>query len=604
MSYSTPPTSRRNPLPIIIAAVIGVVAIVVTYIVLKSGGDDAQPGARKHRDGCVALDVNSSVEKAGLLGQIADAYNGAGRTVGGKCVDVTISSTASGAAAEALARGWDPAREGAPAPQVWSPASSSWLALSRQQSGSGDKGVVVPTGPQPSIAQSPLVLAMPKPMAEALGWPGKQLGWSDVLGLTSAGWGSVGHPEWGSFKLGKTNPHFSTSGLQATIGVYFAATGLSSDLSEAQVTDPKVLDYVSKVESGVVHYGDTSLTFLANMAEADKQGRGLAYISAVAIEEKSVFDYNQGNPTGDPKLVGKGTKPRVPLVAIYPKEGTLLSDSPFVTLTTASEEQKAGAADFLAFVKEPAQQKRFTDLAFRSSEGKAGSVISQDNGMLPQAKVGLLTPPSPQVLARMVSGWDALRKRAQVLLVLDVSGSMAETAAGGKSRLELAKDSALKSLELFSPDDTVGLWTFSTERGTATTPYTERVPIGKVSDVKAQLQEQIRALSPEGGTALYATARAAQKKLLSVADPRRINAVVLLTDGKNEYPKDDNLPQLVTDLDASKMEESVRVFTIAFGEQADLSALQSISRASRAAAYDARDAATIDKVMVNVISNF
>ncbi|MGY0232446.1 substrate-binding domain-containing protein [Longispora urticae] len=603
MSYSTPPTSRRNPLPIIIAAVIGVVAIVITYVVLKSGSDD-EPTARKHREGCVALDVNSSVEKAGLFSQVADAYNDAGRTVGGKCVDVTISSTASGAAAEALAKGWDPAREGAPVPQVWSPASSSWLALSRHQSGTGDKGVVVPTGPQPSIAQSPLVIAMPKPMAEALGWPDKQLGWSDVLGLTTAGWGSVGHPEWGTFKLGKTNPHFSTTGLQSTVGVYFAATGLSSDLNEQQVTDPKVLDYVSKIESGVVHYGDTSLTFLANMAEADKQGRGLAYISAVAIEEKSVYDYNEGNPTGDPKLTGKGTKPRVPLVAIYPKEGTLLSDSPFVTLTTASEEQKAGAADFLKFVREPAQQKRFTDQAFRSFEGKTGPVLKQENGLLPQAKVGLLTPPSPAVLARMVSGWDALRKRAQVLLVLDVSGSMAEVATGGRSRLELAKDSALKSLELFAPDDQVGLWTFSTERGGASTPYTERVPIGKVSDVKAQLVAQIKGLSPEGGTALYATARAAQRKLLAVADPNRINAVVLLTDGKNEYPKDDNLAQLVKDLDASKMEESVRVFTIAFGEQADLNALQSISRASRAAAYDARDPATIDKVMVNVISNF
>nr|MBA3488931.1 substrate-binding domain-containing protein [Longispora sp. (in: high G+C Gram-positive bacteria)] len=400
------------------------------------------------------------------------------------------------------------------------------------------------------------------------------------------------------------NPHFSTSGLHATVGAYFAATGRSSDLTEADVADPKVVDYVRGVESGVVHYGDTTLTFLANMAEADQRGKGLSYISAVAIEEKSVYDYNQGNPTGDPKLAGKGPKPRVPLVAIYPKEGTLLSDSPFVTLSSASDEQKAGAADFLEFVKEPAQQKRFTDLAFRSFEGKAGSSINQGNGLLPDARPTTLNPPPTSVLAKTLAGWDTLRKRAQVLLVLDVSGSMAELTAGGKTRLELAKDSSLASLDLFAPEDLVGLWTFSTEMRGASTPYTEYVPIGQVSAVKGQLVQAIRGLSPEGGTALYATARASQRKLLSVADPDRINAVVLLTDGRNEYPRDDNLDQLVKDLDASQLENSVRVFTIAYGEQADFDVLQRISRASRAAAYDARDPSTIDNVMINVISNF
>jgi len=46
----------------------------------------------------------------------------------------------------------------------------------------------------------------------------------------SAG-GAFGHPEWGAFTLGKTNPHFSTSGLNATVGTYFAVYGLSTDLS-------------------------------------------------------------------------------------------------------------------------------------------------------------------------------------------------------------------------------------------------------------------------------------------------------------------------------------------------------------------------------------
>jgi Ca-activated chloride channel family protein len=114
----------------------------------------------------------------------------------------------------------------------------------------------------------------------------------------------------------------------------------------------------------------------------------------------------------------------------------------------------------------------------------------------------------------------------------------------------------------------------------------------------------IKSLSAEGGTALYATTRAAQRKMVELSDPSRINAVVVLTDGKNEYPKDSDLDALVRDIDTSDKEIPVRVFTIAYGGQADLGVLQKISSASRAAAYDASDPTTIDNVLLNVLSNF
>jgi Ca-activated chloride channel family protein len=57
-------------------------------------------------------------------------------------------------------------------------------------------------------------------------------------------------------------------------------------------------------------------------------------------------------------------------------------------------------------------------------------------------------------------------------------------------------------------------------------------------------------------------------------------------------------------LQSSAEENGVRVFSIAYGPDADLATLQQISEASRAAAYDARNPATIDKVFANVLSNF
>jgi len=608
----TQPSGLRRRIPLLVAAAVGIVLVLVVRNVFSGAGqtaDKSGAGAtqRGDRPGCIPLNVVASSEKAALLSTVADGYNGANRQVNGTCVDVRVSSKASGGAAEALARGWDEQVDG-PRPDVWSPASRSWTVLLRQRTTAKDKADLVPRD-TPSIAQTPLVIAMPKPMAEALGWPARQLGWSDILALARDpnGWGRHGHAEWGRFKLGKTNPNFSTSGLNATIATYFAATGRSSDLTTRDIKDPKVVSYVTGVEGSVVHYGDTTLTFLSNLYDAGARGQGLSYISAVAVEEKSVWDYNQGNPSGDPKTLGQQGVPRVPLVAIYPKEGTLLSDNPYTVLKAewVDDAKRAAAADFLSYVKEPDQQRRFTDAAFRSFDGRPGAVVNRDNGMLPEARFTTINPPSPAVLDQLAQSWNALRKRARVLMVIDVSGSMGEPVAGtGESKLDLAKKAALASVDALAPDDRLGLWVFSTPLGNAAAPYRELVSPASVSQIKNEYRARVRDLVPEGGTALYATTRAAVAAVRSSYDVNKINAVVLLTDGKNEYPPDNNLDSLIGSLSQEDAERSVRVFPIAYGDAADLGVLQRIGAASRATAYDASNPATIERVLVNVFSNF
>ncbi len=601
----------RNRLPLIIAIVVGIALVFgVRYFIGGSSTPSSKhPKPTAQRTGCVQLAVTASSEKAALLGQIAAEYDKGDHRAGGACIAVTVTSKASGGGMEALARGWDARRDG-PRPDVWSPASSSWTVLLQQRLASKDRPPLVPAK-LPRIAQTPLILAMPRPMAQALGWPKKPLGWGDLLALSRnpAGWGAYGHSEWGRFTLGKTNPDFSTSGLNATIGTYFAATGRSSDLTAKDITDPKVVSYVKGVEASVVHYGDTTLTFLANLQAADRKGQGLTYISAVTVEEKSVWDYNQGNPSGDPKTLGKAAKPHTPLVAIYPKEGTLLSDNPFVGLTApwVNSAKQAAAKDFLDYVQADKQQRRFQASAFRSYQGKPGSVISPANGLLPEQRITVIAPPPPSVLQLVAQSWDKLRKRARVLLVLDVSGSMGESVgSSGETKLELAKRAATAAIGQFAPDDEVGLWTFSTGASLQDVPYNKLVPIGPVKTTGPKLVAAIKGLVPEGGTALYRTTKAAQRELADTLDPDRINAVVVLTDGKNEFSPDNNIQTVIDQLNSSSESTTtaVRVFPIAYGEQADLGALTKIAEASRAAAYDASDPESVEKVLTAVVSNF
>jgi Ca-activated chloride channel homolog len=602
----------RRAVPLILAIVVGLVLIFVVRALVTGGGDDTGSDTGRadgsgQRTDCTSLKVTASSEKAALLTRIAADYNSSGRTVDGTCVDVQVTSKASGGALEALARGWDERVDG-PRPDVWTPASRSWSVLLQQRTAAQDKGDLVPAD-TPSIAQTPLVIAMPKPMAEALGWPDKPLGWADVLSLTRdpKGWGGRGHAEWGAFKLGKTNPEFSTSGLNATIGAYFAATGRSSDLTSKDIADPKVIAYVKAIEGSVVHYGDTTLTFLENLYQAAAAGRGLTYISAVTVEEKSVWDYNQGNPSGDPSTLGQRGKPRVPLVAVYPKEGTLVSDNPYVVLSAewVDGAKKKAAADFLAYVTQPDQQKRFTDAAFRDAGGKPGAALTRENGALPDKRLSVIDPPAPAVLDQVARSWEKLRKRARVLLVLDTSGSMgAPVPSGGGSKLDLAKQAAIRATSQLAPDDELGLWTFSTPQEGQSQPYRELVPTGKVSAVLPTYRQKVDALVADGGTALYTTTRDAVRQVQDSFDRERINAVVLLTDGKNEYPPDNNLDKLLTDIGGEDTDTSVRVFPIAYGSAADLGILKQIAASSRAAAYDASDPASIANVLTAVLSNF
>ena len=600
--------ASRNRVPLIAAVVVGLVAVLAVRSA-TSGGEDAstkQAPVSGGDQGCVTLALTASSEKAALLSQIAEDYAKDDGEAGGSCARVVVTSKASGGATTALARGWDAQVDG-PRPDVWSPASSSWTGLLRQQTSARDLPDLVGDAKPPSIARTPLVIAMPKPMAQALGWPTKALGWGDILALANdpQGWARFGKP-YGAFKLGKTNPNFSTSGLNATVGTYFAATQRSSDLSLKDLADPKVIAYVKAVESAVVHYGDTTLTFLSNLQKADDAGQGLSYVSAVTVEEKSVWDYNQGNPTGDPKTLGKHAKPRTPLVSIYPKEGTLYSDNPFVTLNASwvDDAKRAVAQDFLAFVQADRSQKLFAQAAFRDFEGTAGSRITLADGMIPDQPKVVLNPPAPAVLAGVKDSWERTRKRAKVLLVLDVSGSMGEAVgSAGASKLDLAKKAAASAVGLLAKDDQLSLWIFSTQQK-GELPYRELVPFGPAGTQAPLARRQIAELQADGGTGLYATVRAAARSLSAAYDPQRINAVVVLTDGRNEFPADSNIDSLTAELDREDADRTVRVFPIAYGDDADIGELTKIADAAKAAAYDASDPASIDKVLTAVLSNF
>jgi Ca-activated chloride channel homolog len=483
-----------------------------------------------------------SPEKEKLLLPLIEGYN--------RSQDKVFVEGVNAASGDAEAR----IAKGTFKPVAWSPASSLWGRLLNFEA---DKPYT-PDEAQ-SIVRTPLVIAMWEPMARALGWPKKQLGFADVLKLSTSGkgWAAFGKPEFGAFKLVHTNPDFSTSGLSAVVAEYFAALGKKEGLTEKDIANPKARKQVRDIERSIVHYGDTTL-FIENELKRE----GPSYASAVAMEETTLLDFNKTR--GD----------RDKLVAIYPKEGTFDSDSPFFTLNApwVSAAQKAGAEQFQQYLADKITPALAAKYGFRPSDrAKAPAPpITAANGADPKQPARVLAPPEPRVLAAIKKAWRRDRKPAYILLVLDTSGSMND-----EHRLERAKaglDVFFKNVE---PQDSVGLLAFSDKIQGLVEPK-------PVSQSGGELRSTVHDLIADGGTALYDATTAAFDKVRSQNQTDRINAVVLLTDGE-----DTDSSRSVEDVERELEGQGdsatqVRVFTIAYsvGAAGAEDALQRIAAAS------------------------
>ncbi|MDT0530981.1 substrate-binding and VWA domain-containing protein [Micromonospora sp. DSM 115977] len=581
------PTARPW-LPYAAAIVAGSAVIAAAYLIARPASDAV----------CTPLEVSSSIEKDVLLGELAERYNKSDRRTGGRCAVVTVHGLASGASTDALAGDWAVKQPDLPRPQVWLPTSSLWTGQLKLLDEAAGRPAQTP-GRYPSIANSPLVIAMPQPKGKHLQQQGP-LGWGEVLGSSGrTGWAAFGRPEWGRFSFGKVNPNLSTSGLAATIASYYAAINRASDLTESDVANPAVTQFVRRIEANVSHYSDDIVDLLKDRAEADLSSAGTAAptdMSAVVTQEELVYQYNEGKLSPSP-----GEKPRVPLIAMYPKEGTFNLDHPYVVLPSASPEQRDAAADFLKFLQEPPQQQSFSRHGFRDHERNAAGPLIAAVGGRGAENLTYFDPPDPTVVKAILTGWGTLRKKANILVAVDTSGSM-NAKIGDRTRFQVATRAATKGFGLLNSEDKVALWSFSSETPQRPkSPYSEEVRLSPFD--QKSLTREINNLHVEGGTALYATVRAAHRHMLDHYDQSRINAVVVLTDGTNEYTKDNNLARLLKDV-ALDPERPIKIFCIAFDEKSDFGTLDRIAKASAGKAFDARDPAKIDDAFVKLVSSF
>ncbi len=486
----------------------------------------------------VTLEIACSPEKQALFDELVKRYNASRpKTSSGKRITVVVTQmepeTMIGAALDGQY-------------QVISPDSSVWLSqmeLDWQARQSSEISIV---GDTTRFALSPVVIAAWEDTARSLGYPDKAVGWADILALASS------DP---NFKWSHPSTS-SASGLLATLATFYAGAGKTRGLTVEDATAEATIKYVTTLEKTVRYYGEGELAVIEQV-----KAKGRSYLDAFVVQEQLVVEFNQHN--------------QEKLIAIYPAEGTLWEDHPLVFLerpeTTA--DQRLAYRNLRDFLLSQDAQMLVLSNGYRPSDlsialDSASSPIRAANGVDPAQPKTTLQIPSPSVIQVVRDVWQYTKRKTNVYLVADVSGSMQGV------KLEQAKEALLTFLSMIKGEqERVGLIVFSSS-------VREAAPIAELATNRSALNSMIASLSAGGDTALLDAVSLAYDLLQQGQDRERINAIVVMTDGK-----ENNSRIRLRDLTAKLVKGNqsgvpVVVFCVAYGDDADMGTLEAITTAT------------------------
>lgn len=515
-----------------------------------SGGAQA-PNQPRPQAETVELVFPYGSEKKAWLEDVTATFNKEGhKTASGKAIAVKPMAMGSGECVEEVISGRLQAH-------LISPASKAFIELGNARSQATTGGALI--GGTQDLVLSPVVIAMWKPMAEALGWGAKPVGWSEILQLTRdpQGWAKFNYPQWGRFKFGHTHPEYSNSGLMAIIAQAYAGAGKVSGLTLTDVQSAAVATEMEQIQRGIVHYGDSTGFFGRRMFNS-----GPEFLSAAVLYENMVIESYQQKPATS-----------FPVVAIYPKEGTFWSEHPAGVVERAwvTAEHKDAARKYIDFLLGNQQQRKAMQYGFRPSDIgiTLEAPIDAAHGVNPKEPTTTLATPTAEVINAVIEQWRANKKKANIVLAVDVSGSMNED-----NKIGNAREGAKQLVELLGNDDTFSMLTFNDKP-------TWALRDARVGIARADAAGRAGGLLANGGTALYDAVGVAFSHVENAPPDEKIVAIVVLSDGADRNSRM-TLNQLLDLIRSDPEKRNVRVFTIGYGKDAKADVLQKIADETRA----------------------
>jgi hypothetical protein len=536
--------------------------------------------------GQLRLTVAGAAEIVPAVQAAAAQWSGGGAEVDNVCVTVDVTSAESADVTAALAAkhgisltGVGQASGTTAVPDVWVPDSSSWL-LRLTAAASG----FTPSSISP-VARSPIVLAMPEPVASGFGWPNAKLTWGKIVSQLRTGT---------NLRTGIVEPTRDAAGLAGLLSLGQAAGAAGAD---SQAATTAALRALAQGRSALRQ------DLLARFPRSTDSATVASALSAAPLSEQAVITYN-------------AAKPPISLAALYVEPAPLSLDYPMAILPGIDPAKVRAAEGLRAALNSSSFRDRLAAQGLRGPDGVGGAGFATPTGApspagTPSAAAGEGGGAQAQAQAvaaieRALSTWTAITLPARMLAVIDVSGSMLEKvpSANNATRAQVTVEAARRGLGLFDDSWAVGLWAFSTEL-TGRRDYLELEPIGPLSSNRAEILEATARLTPKrnGDTGLYDTLLAGYKTVQAGWDPGKINSVVMLTDGENDDDNGIELPALLAALkDLKDPKRPIQVVLIGIGPNIGEAKLKQIVGVTGGGVFTTEDPAKIGEIFLKAVS--
>lgn len=585
MTYSEKPKIPGGALVVVLAVLlfgcIVVGALLVPRILQATQGGEITPAAEATAappKDAIAVHISSSNTKEDWMDAVVAQFNAEQHKVAsGQAIFVTVEHVTSGGSQKAIL-------EGKSRPVVWSPGDQSWIDEANRVWRDRNGKVLIPEACDPTIL-APIGFAMWRPMAEALGWPDTPISWDDIAALSADpdGWAGRGHPEWGQFKFGHTHPDYSNTGLLSLTALAYSAMSKTEGLTANEVYSEAVVDAFRGVEQNTYHYGVQNRPLMQILAQ-----RGPEYLHAITSSEAETLKANQEF----------ASTMRYPLVFIFPAKGTFWSEQPYCVLDGdwVTDEQKEAANIFQDYLLDKKQQEMAINYYLRPVDESIPlhAPLTLEGGTDPgvtRSNVPALQSPSADISSAVKDVFHKTKKNATIVLLLDTSGSM----EGDK--IKNAISSSINFVERLDPNDEIHVMVFGGNG-------VYELGGGRAADVGEDLVRRLSGLYADGNTPLYDGVCAAANKIteLQTADQsnnlKRLYGIVLLSDGQDTSSANSE-NQMFNCLPSGEDVEGTKVFTIAYGDDADADLMLRIANRTNGKTFTG-DPESIESIYISI----
>ena len=339
----------------------------------------------------------------------------------------------------------------------------------------------------------------------------------------------------GEIAMGYTNPYASSTGLNWLTTTLMTYAGGD----EAAMLDPAVVSAFETFQGGVPFVALTTMQMRDAVGDKGADGPLDAFVM-----ERQTFANNDGFNTGW-EFLPFGVRHDNPLYAVASTGGQQKETLKLFAQFSESDNSKALAAEY----------------GFNSDPQHSDAYVA----------------PSGATLLRAQKLWKEKKdsgKPIAAIFALDVSGSMA-----GEPLREVRK-ALREGADFISPHSAVGLVAFNSEPSV-------RLPVRPFSlQHKARFLAAVEELEEGGGTALYDAVAVSMRLLREARTTRYENArlrLLVLSDGETRSGHG------LRDIAAIVQTLKIPVYSIAYGEGADVDELKALSGLAEAATLKANE---------------